>query len=40
MKNGEIVAQGVHDELLQSSKDYRKIFGMHLDDAKKMPEVT
>jgi len=25
MKNGEIVAQGVHDELLQSSKDYRKM---------------
>ena len=34
MKNGEIVAQGQHEELLKSSKDYRKVFGMHLEDAK------
>jgi ATP-binding cassette subfamily B protein len=34
MKNGEIVAQGQHDELLKTSRDYRKVFGMHLDDEK------
>ncbi len=32
MKNGEIVAQGQHEKLLSTSKDYRKIFGMHLED--------
>jgi ATP-binding cassette subfamily B protein len=34
MKDGEIVAQGVHDDLLVSSQDYRKVFGMQLDDSK------
>ncbi len=34
MKNGEIVAQGEHDELLKSSRDYRKVFGVHLEDGK------
>ena len=40
MKNGEIVAQGEHEELLKSSKDYRKVFGMHLDDEKIVQEVN
>ena len=40
MKNGEIVAQGQHDALLKSSKDYRKVFGMHLDDKKVTREVN
>ncbi len=40
MKNGEIVAQGQHDELLKSSQDYRKVFGMHLDDVKITREVN
>jgi len=40
MKNGEIVAQGQHDDLLKSSKDYRKVFGMHLDDGKLTQEVN
>ncbi|NHJ32292.1 MAG: ABC transporter ATP-binding protein [Asgard group archaeon] len=40
MKNGEIVAQGQHDELMKTSKDYRKVFGMHIDDAKKTREVN
>ena len=40
MKNGEIVAQGKHDELLKSSQDYRKVFGMQLDDKKMVTEVN
>ncbi|MHA1308960.1 MAG: ABC transporter ATP-binding protein [Candidatus Heimdallarchaeota archaeon] len=40
MKSGEIVAQGQHDALLQSSKDYRKVFGMHLGDEKTAQEVN
>jgi len=40
MKNGEIVAQGEHEELLKSSKDYWKVFGMHLDDEKIAQEVN
>ncbi len=40
MKDGEIVAQGEHKELLQSSQDYRKVFGMHLDDGKIAQEVN
>ncbi|MBK5113888.1 MAG: ABC transporter ATP-binding protein [Candidatus Heimdallarchaeota archaeon] len=40
MKNGEIVAQGEHEELLKTSKDYRKVFGMHLEDAKTTQEVN
>ncbi|MBD3192971.1 MAG: ATP-binding cassette domain-containing protein [Candidatus Heimdallarchaeota archaeon] len=39
MKNGEIVAQGKHEELLKTSKDYRKVFGMHLDEEKIAQEV-
>ncbi|MFX0134066.1 MAG: ABC transporter ATP-binding protein, partial [Candidatus Hodarchaeota archaeon] len=30
LKHGKIVAEGNHDELLQSSEDYRRIFGKHL----------
>ena len=30
LKHGEIVAEGNHDELLQSSEDYRRIFGKRL----------
>jgi ATP-binding cassette subfamily B protein len=30
LKRGEIVAEGNHEELLQSSVDYRRIFGKHL----------
>ncbi|NPD90219.1 MAG: ABC transporter ATP-binding protein [Asgard group archaeon] len=33
MKNGEIVAQGEHEELLISSEDYRKVFGKQLEDS-------
>ncbi|NHJ48948.1 MAG: ABC transporter ATP-binding protein [Asgard group archaeon] len=40
MKNGEIVAQGKHDELINTSRDYRKVFGMHLEDAKTTREVN
>ncbi|NHJ05234.1 MAG: ABC transporter ATP-binding protein [Candidatus Heimdallarchaeota archaeon] len=40
MKNGEIVAQGKHDELLRSSQDYRKVFGMQLEDKKIIQEVN
>jgi ATP-binding cassette subfamily B protein len=40
MKDGEIVAQGKHDELLKTSKDYRKVFGMHLEDAKTASEAN
>ena len=40
MKNGEIVAQGKHNDLIRSSKDYRKVFGMHLEDAKYNKEVN
>ncbi len=40
MKNGEIVAQGEHEELLKSSKDYRKVFGMHLAEEKITQEVN
>jgi len=40
MKNGEIVAQGEHEDLLRTSKDYRKVFGMHLDDARITQEVN
>ncbi|MFQ5980351.1 MAG: ABC transporter ATP-binding protein [Candidatus Heimdallarchaeota archaeon] len=31
LKEGKIVAEGVHDELLQTSNDYRRVFGKHLD---------
>ncbi|MBY9001437.1 MAG: ABC transporter ATP-binding protein [Candidatus Heimdallarchaeota archaeon] len=40
MKNGEIVAQGEHEELLMSSMDYRKVFGLHLGDGKISQEVN
>ena len=30
LKSGSIVAEGHHDDLLQSSEDYRRIFGKHL----------
>ena len=40
MKNGEIVAQGVHDELLMSSQDYRRVFGKQLEDENIMQEVN
>ena len=40
MKDGEIVAQGEHDELLESSRDYRKVFGMHLEDGRIPQEVN
>ncbi len=40
MKNGEIVAQGQHDDLLKTSKDYRKVFGMHVADAKMTQEAN
>jgi ABC-type multidrug transport system fused ATPase/permease subunit len=40
MKNGEIVAQGKHDDLINTSRDYRKVFGMHLEDARSTPEVS
>lgn len=40
MKNGEIVAQGEHEDLLNSSKDYRKVFGMHVNDEKISQEVN
>jgi ATP-binding cassette subfamily B protein len=30
LKHGRNVAEGSHDELLQSSEDYRRIFGKHL----------
>lgn len=40
MKEGGIVAQGEHEELLKSSKDYRKVFGMHLGDGKLAQEVN
>jgi len=31
MRKGQIVAQGKHDELLQTSEEYRKVFGRHLE---------
>ena len=40
MKNGEIVAQGEHDELLTSSEDYRKVFGKQLEDGYIAQEVN
>ena len=40
MKDGEIVAQGKHDDLIKSSNDYRKVFGMYLDDGKLAQEVA
>ncbi|HUT81703.1 MAG TPA: ABC transporter ATP-binding protein [Candidatus Bathyarchaeia archaeon] len=40
MKDGEIVAQGKHNDLLQSSQDYRKVFGMQLDEVKIGKEVN
>ena len=30
LKRGKIVAEGNHNELLQSSEDYRRVFGKHL----------
>ncbi|RLI69613.1 MAG: ABC transporter ATP-binding protein [Candidatus Gerdarchaeota archaeon] len=30
MRKGRIVAKGVHDELLRTSEDYRRIFGRHI----------
>jgi len=39
MKNGEIVAQGEHEDLLMTSEDYRKVFGMYLEDAGIAQEV-
>ncbi|MFX0116127.1 MAG: ABC transporter ATP-binding protein [Candidatus Hodarchaeota archaeon] len=36
LKQGEIVAEGEHNELLQTSEDYRRIFGRHL----VLPELT
>lgn len=35
LKRGKIVAEGNHNELLQSSEDYRRVFGKHL----KLPEL-
>ncbi len=40
MKEGEIVAQGQHEELLKRSKDYRKVFGKYLDVEKLKQEVN
>ncbi|HUU78364.1 MAG TPA: ABC transporter ATP-binding protein [candidate division Zixibacteria bacterium] len=40
MKNGEIVAQGKHEDLLISSKDYQKVFGMFFDEVKVSKEVN
>ncbi|MHA1200551.1 MAG: ABC transporter ATP-binding protein [Candidatus Heimdallarchaeaceae archaeon] len=40
MKEGEIVAQGEHEDLLKSSEDYRKVFGMYLNDVSKTQEVN
>lgn len=40
MKDGQIVAQGEHEDLLNRSNDYRKVFGMHLDDGKVTQEVN
>ncbi|MCG3221139.1 MAG: ATP-binding cassette domain-containing protein, partial [Candidatus Heimdallarchaeota archaeon] len=40
MKNGEIVAQGEHEELLTSSEDYRKVFGKQLEDGFIAQEVS
>ncbi len=40
MKNGEIVAQGEHEELLMSSEDYRKVFGKQLEDGYIAQEVN
>ncbi len=40
MKDGEIVAQGQHEELLMTSKDYRKVFGMYLEDKEINQEVN
>jgi len=31
MKNGAVIAIGTHDDLIQTSKDYRKIFGKQLE---------
>jgi len=36
LKHGKIVAEGNHNNLLQSSEDYRRIFGKHL----LLPELT
>ena len=40
MKDGEIIAQGQHDDLLKSSADYRKVFGKHLEDRHAVEEGT
>jgi ATP-binding cassette subfamily B protein len=40
MKNGEIVAQGEHEELLSRSEDYRKVFGKQLEDGYVAQEVN
>ncbi|MBN1330919.1 MAG: ABC transporter ATP-binding protein [Candidatus Heimdallarchaeota archaeon] len=40
MKDGEIIAQGKHEDLLHSSKDYRKVFGTQLEKAKIFQEVN
>ncbi|MCG3217085.1 MAG: ABC transporter ATP-binding protein [Candidatus Heimdallarchaeota archaeon] len=40
MKNGEIMAQGEHEELLMSSEDYRKVFGKQLEDGFIAHEVS
>ena len=40
MKNGEIVAQGEHDDLIESSEDYRKVFGKQLEDGFIAQEVS
>jgi len=40
MKNGEIVAQGEHDDLIVSSEDYRKVFGKQLEDGFIAQEVN
>ena len=41
LENGEIVARGVHEELLASSEIYAEIYGSQLqDDTDKSPDAT
>ncbi len=40
MKDGTIVAQGKHDDLLSTSNDYRKVFGKLLEDKSFTQEVN
>ncbi len=40
LKNGQIVAQGTHENLIQSSEDYRKIFGKQLERVESITTST